>query len=117
MANPELANKGVDQSLVGDFQMITSDLVSGYQDNNNDESDDCWICKRCTLENPGPAIVCLACGRSKIRKSKKNPTVSESAVDGSWNCQFCTLKNTQNAIKVRSPSTFTTRRILLNQIT
>ncbi len=95
-----MANKGVDQSLVGDFQMITADLVSGYQDNNNDESDDCWICKRCTLENPGPANLCLACGRPKIRKAKKNPTVPESPVDGSWNCQFCTLKNAPNVNKV-----------------
>ena len=102
MANAELANKGVDQSLVGDFQMITADLVSGYQDNNNDESDDCWICKRCTLENPGPANVCLACGRPKIRKTNKNPEVPDLIVDGSWNCQFCTLRNAPNVNKVSS---------------
>ena len=63
------------------------------QDNNNDESDDAWICKRCTLENPGPAKICLACSRPKVRKLKTNLAENE---DGSWICKFCTLKNGVN---------------------
>ena len=35
-------------------------------------SADFWVCKRCTLENPGPALTCLACSIQREGEISKN---------------------------------------------
>merc|ERR1719419_1447443 len=73
--------------LSGDFQLVTTDLISSFNGgtekdngvNNEDQKENkSWVCGRCTLENPGPAGACLACGGKR---------------SFNWVCSKCTLKN------------------------
>ena len=75
---------GTEHKLEGDFQLVTTDLISSLEEENhtngNLSPDDSWICSRCTLENPGPTSNCLACsGRRSVK---------------GWICAKCTFKNT-----------------------
>merc|ERR1712062_883961 len=59
-------------------------------------STDFWVCKHCTLENPGPALICLACS---IQRDE--PTVSNTPkcrTKKMWTCRKCTLKNPLDAL-------------------
>ena len=70
--------------------------IFNLKSNNNDETEESWICKECTLENPGPATLCLACSsRPKMGKVKK----PKPADTGFWVCNFCTLKNESGVVK------------------
>lgn len=88
--------KKEEHSLDGDFQLVTSDLIRVSDSNDevegqHDKKRDQWVCKRCTLENPGPASVCLACGGSKAKSLLQQ--ADPSTLKRFWNCSKCTLKN------------------------
>ena len=56
------------------------------------ENDAHWICSRCTLENPQPAKVCLACSSSRSGRLR-NYYYNNNKEHKFWACSKCTLKN------------------------
>lgn len=86
----------------GYCHQLIVDIFSIFQvDDSNDEveaeSKD-WICKRCTLENPGQVSICQACGGSKL-KSLENGTLKKGEY---WACSKCTLKNPLRSSQCRA---------------
>ena len=58
--------------LEDDFQFVSKELlnrvVEGCSDGEveNGEGEEVWSCHRCTLENPGEILACLACGAKRV---------------------------------------------------
>ncbi len=116
-------------SLADDFQLVTGDLTSralnGDDVVNGDQhegangttsngtngtatagSGDCWVCRRCTLQNPLGSDLCLACGGAR-RRSGRTPAGTAAGGGGGgnerrrrkWACEKCTLLNEASAKK------------------
>ena len=90
--------------------------ISGASKVSNDRdctmSSEFWICKRCTLENPGPALTCLACNIQREEflgtntPKKKNKKM--------WACRKCTLKNPLDVSVCRACETPYPRKYVKN---
>ncbi len=103
------SSKPTETALNGDFQLIKGERENGDVQAEIKE----WICKRCTLENPGQALTCLACGGSKLKSSASSSlkeetatsssrkSTSTSALKRSWSCPKCTLKNSSDVNKCK----------------
>ncbi len=75
-----------------------------------EEEENCWVCKRCTLENPRDSDLCLACGGARRRSNRSGDGGGGGGSGGSnggaaaekqdqvvrskkWACTKCTLLN------------------------
>ena len=68
-----------------------NDMATKRKEQLGAVSEDFWICKRCTLENPGPALTCLACNIQ--RDDLKVANTPKKKIKKMWACRKCTLKN------------------------
>ncbi len=82
------AGNGSNNSLEDDFQLVTvaltgraaidggnfTDAGGGGEQRLGEEEEDCWVCKRCTLQNPRDSDLCLACGGARRRSSNRRAT-------------------------------------------
>ena len=59
-------------------------------------SSEFWICKHCTLENPSPVLICLACSIQRDEFAVSN--TPKRRTKKMWACRKCTLKNPLDAL-------------------